>query len=129
MNSSLQLKSDCICPRYTQALFECTVTGTMFGATVWRGSALALCPGNETNVLHATSFLSRQMKCDGDDGSIVAQGVRIQNSHFTSRLMIDITPDMIGKTVECAYDDVMGNETKVGSLTIEKNIGPGKTVL
>ena len=123
---SLQLKNDCICPGYTRAIFECSITGSMFGATIWRGSALPDCSSNEIILLHGNYFSQPDaINCNSE--IIEAQGVRIHDNCFTSQLIIDITPDMIGKTVECNYDDATGNETTIGLLTIAQSIS-GKLV-
>ena len=63
------------------------------------------------------------MKCN--DGLIVGRGLRVQDNCFTSQLIINITSDMIGESVECIYDDALGNETIIGSLTIAET---GKTL-
>ena len=124
LKDSLKLLTTCVCPGYTKAFFECTVAGTTSGSTVWEGSAFHCANnGDEINILHKTGFMSREMKCN--DGIIVGRGLRVQDNCFTSQLIINITSDMIGESIECIYDDALGNETIIGSLTIAIT-GPGK---
>ena len=47
----------------------------------------------------------------------MGQGLRVEDNCYTSQLNITVRSDMIGKTIECVYDDV-NTETTVGSLRI-----------
>ena len=89
--------------------------------TVWRGSAFD-CENsnNEITLLHSRFVNGTIGTCN--NGSIFGRNIRIENGTcFTSQLSVTITPDMIGKSIECIHDDykyVNVTVTVVGSFTI-----------
>ena len=116
--------SDCASPglRYCDTLtFECTVVGGL--GTVWRGSAFD-CENsnNEITLLHSRFVNGTIGTCNND--SIIGRSIGVENGTcFTSQLSIMISPDLIGKTIECLHDDY--NTTVVGSFTISPIIITG----
>ena len=98
------------------------MVGRPTGITLWRGSALDNCRGQEISLLHY-QFTSVRKTCN--NGSIVAKGQELDsvNGSYTSQLNITVTCDMIGKTVECIHDDIQ-NITTVDSFNITV---PGKS--
>ena len=98
--------------------YECTVIGRRVGSTVWRGSAF-----NCTNVeiiLQHDRFTSENGGVHAcNNGLITAQSLTVDEEQmvYTSRLSVNVTDDLIGKSIECIHDNV-SNSTIVGSLNI-----------
>lgn len=115
------------CGNSCQNTYKCTVAGTSYGITVWRGSALSDCDTQEISLLHRR-FTDAHKTCN--NGAIVARGISniagngTDSEWYTSQLTVTVTPELIGKNVECAYDDVI-NVTTIGTLNIS---APGKTI-
>ena len=83
------------------------VIGSRFGATVWRGSAFN-CTSSEISLLHSAYAESSVLRAYGEcnNGSMIAQSLSIADSMwYTSQLNITLSADVIGKSVECHYDD------------------------
>ena len=97
------------------------VMGSNFGTTVWRGSAFD-CATGEISLPHAlysstVSYLRLSGECN--NGSIVAQGLETENgTKFTSQLNISVSAKVIGRNIDCFYDDANNNTKLVGSRTI-----------
>ena len=121
-NSELLLRSSCTCPGYTLT-YECRVMGERLGATVWEGSAFN-CLSNEITLLHRQFLESARGQCNS--GSIVGHSLRIDNGSYlvyTSQLNVTVSSDMIGKSIECFYDDQSGIKEVVGNLNITLSSG------
>ena len=105
------------CSEYTFT-YECTVVGRSSGMTVWRGSAFD-CIQEEIVLLHGQFTSENGIHAYGvcNNGSIVGEGHRTENGCYSSQLIVNLTPDIIGKTIECAHDDA-GNVSVIGLLTI-----------
>ena len=80
-------------------------------ATVWKGSAFDCMQSMNEIVLIHSSFESNinsssvaAGKCN--NGSIHAHSVRVEDNYYTSQLNLTVTANMIGKTVECVYDNI-----------------------
>ena len=99
--------------------------GSRYGTTVWSGSAFD-CSGGEITLLH--SFYAERTVSHAygecNNGSIVAQSLRVENMCYISQLNITVGTDMIGKSIECNYDD--GN-TETSQLVGALNINTGKS--
>ena len=114
-NASMIVISNCACPNYI-TIYECTVLGG--GTTVWQGSAL-----NCENTVNTILLLhSRFTSDDGtsstcNNGDIVGQSLRFENGLYTSQLKVKVRPDLIGRTVECHYDNGTA-VTTIGSAII-----------
>ena len=95
------------------------VMGTRFVATIWSGSAFD-CAGGEISLLHSlyNSTFEYHARAYGEcnNGSIVAQGLRIENGSYISQLNISVSTDRIGRNIECFYETT--NSTLVGSTVI-----------
>ena len=85
--------------------FECNVVGQ--GFTVWAGSAFN-CTGNEITLRHA-QFVDDTAVGECNSGNIVGRGIRVDGNIYTSHLNVTLTLEVIGKTVNCSYDDGSGN--------------------
>ena len=94
-------------------IFECTVYGGLGGSTVWQGSALdCMDTAHEINLLHQR-FEDNEgtvvMMCN--NGSIIGRSVGTKNCsaqyhcHYTSQLEVTVKHEMIGKTIDCVYDN------------------------
>ena len=117
------IKGDCVCPGLSLT-YECTVKGTVNGFTVWRGSAFD-CASNEIILRHRrfTSEEGAQGECNR--GLILGSSLRIvDGSFYTSQLSIRVSPEVIGKTIECILDDTNVTSKSIGNATI--NITTGK---
>ena len=111
-------QSDCAC--FGQTLtFECKVMGV--GSTVWSGSTFD-CPLREI-VLRHSQFLTQSGTCSG--GAIVAQGLSVVNSCFTSRLNLTLSSSLNGKSIKCALHNSSGT-TVLGTIFV--NITSGTTI-
>ena len=121
----LELKSDCTCPGYPLT-YECTVFGGQDGTTVWTGSAFN-CTNREISLFH--SDYGNTEGVYGECGNIRGQSVNTINSNisssvrgYVSRLIVRVTSDTIGKSIECQYDDGT-TYTSVGRVTIAATTG------
>ena len=91
--------SDCVCPGDILT-YKCTIMSSFFGATVWTGGALSsTCP--YIFLLHNRFHSIKQC----DNGTIVARSLSVEGNNYTSQLNVTITPNIIGKTVVCGYDN------------------------
>ena len=110
----LALVNGCACLNET-ITYECTVKGGIDGATVWRGSVFN-CSGNDINILH-NPLISGVGTCN--NGAIVAQKLtdRATDGFYTTQLNVTISPDVIGKSVECVYVHEQIT-TRIGAQTI-----------
>ena len=102
-STALVIASTCNCPEYS-ITYECTVLGGL--ATVWKGSAFDCQNSNNEIVLLHNRFNSHdgsQRFCN--NGAMVAQSVKTDDIYYTSQLRVTVTSDLIGKSVECHYDD------------------------
>ena len=84
--------------------------------TIWRGSAF--------NCSNSSSSNNEIILSDGGHGSepvtwcngaIVGQVVEAHNGSYTSQLAVTVNSDVIGKSIECAFQNSF---TEVGSYTI-----------
>ena len=115
-NTMSVLKSCYTCPG-DALTYECTVIGRRVGSTVWRGSAF-----NCTNVeivLQHKHFTSENGVHACNNGLITVQILTVDEEQrvYTSQLSVNVTDDLIGKSIECVHDNV-SNSTIVGSLNI-----------
>ena len=93
-------------------MYECTVVGSAIQSTVWRGNALDCSSG--ISLLHG-QFLDASGTCNG--GAILARITSYDGDRFTSQLIVNISLDLNGKEIQCAYDN--GRErTPVNTSTI-----------
>ena len=119
----LRNKTDCTCPGDTLT-FECAVMGKSYGLTVWTGSVFSNCLAVQEIVLFHSDIgangASTLRKCSYIHGnvSIVAQGLRVENGSYISQLNVTVTSDVIGKSIECLYDNQINTTTTVGSLNL-----------
>ena len=127
VSSRLEEKSTCTCLGYNLT-YECTISGHAGGLTVWEGSALD-CEStqNEIRLLHGR-FVSEDQRAYGtcNDGAVEGQSVKVEGDAYTSRLTVNVGSEMIGRSIECVYDD--GSITNpVGTATIAPTTGKDVT--
>ena len=97
------------------------MVGEPYGVTVWRGSALSSCSVHEITLLHrdfGVNTAAAFRNCYSSNSFIVAQGFKVENGSYISQLNVTVTSDVIGKSVECLYDNQIGTTTTVGSLNL-----------
>lgn len=117
----VSVNNDCIHPCDT-VTYECTVFGDQGGFTVWTGDFFAHCPNNKTVMIlqHEVAETSDSelnfidQVCN--NGNIVGWIVRVENGVYTSQLNVMLTSDIVGRSIECAYDN--GTIHKIGSLNL-----------
>ena len=100
-------------------MFECNITVSRGGLTVWKGTAFDCAhSNNEIHLLH--SRLNATGICN--DGAVVARlGVHDgEDSLYISQLNISInySTSVINKTVECVYDNGVLSNLTVGCHTL-----------
>ena len=112
--------NDCICPGDT-VRYECTVFGDYGGFTIWTGDFFHCSNGKRVVELRHHQLSNAQgggasntRTCN--DGNIVGRLIRVENGSFTSQLNVTLTSDIVGKSIECAYDN--GTIHSIGSLNL-----------
>ena len=109
------IKSSCVCPGYILTI-ECTVNGTSYGITTWRGdSEVFVCHGMEITLLH-NRFTTDKDECNNGSVHVIGKGLKVEGNQYTSQLNVTLKENMIGKTIECYYEG--GGQTLVDSVTI-----------
>ena len=112
------------CEHGTTIVLECSILGG--GATVWQGNLFNQCQNHDDIVLRHSQFNSTgamiNITCD-NNLSVSGYAVDVNENMYTSRLIIDFSKDLSGKTVECANQSksIIGNYV----ITIE----PGKQIV
>lgn len=103
---SLITSKTCICPG-KEAIFQCSVTNS--STTVWQGTALRECWGDNVIVLRHSQFGSGHVinKTCGPIGEVIGESVSIDNDSsiapvYVSRLTINFSENLYNKTIECA---------------------------
>ena len=86
-----------------ELVVECTITGGR--ATVWKGTIFDDCQNDEIVLRHSqfTSGIEIHALC-GARGPVVGRSVSIANGSFTSQLLVNISEDLLGRTIECANE-------------------------
>ena len=86
--------------------FSCDAGG--LGTTVWKGSAL-FCPSsnNEIVLLHSRVHASNST-CN--ENNIVAWLIRNGSSTISQVKIINVTPDLNGRNIECFHDNGTSEE-------------------
>ena len=86
--------------------------------TIWNGSVFD-CSGNDIALIHSRFGSNPGEEAAGEcnNGSIYARGVSVHGNCYTSQLNINVTSDMIGKTISCVHDTLSG-VIVVGTLTV-----------
>ena len=89
---------DCVCQGYNLT-YECTVIDG--AATIWRGTAFDCPMTNNELVILSMEFISRSCS----NNALLLQTIRSENGSSTSQLTVQISDEINGTTVECAYDN------------------------
>ena len=100
--SELRDVSSCVCPE-CELVVECTITGR--GATVWQGTIFDGCQNEKITLRHSqfTSGTVINRSC-GTRQPIVGRSVSVANRSFVSQLLVNVSEDLVGKTIECANE-------------------------
>ena len=80
---------------------ECTITGG--AATVWQGTIFNDCQNDKITLHHSefTSGIVIQELC-GTRVPIVGRSGLVAGDSYTSQLLVNISEDLLGRTIECA---------------------------
>ena len=78
---------------------------------MWSGTAFNNCAGNTITLLHNFFTASGGDVKMCNDGAIVARSVGVEGNNYTSQLNINVTYELGGETVMCAYDDGTSGNT------------------
>ena len=117
-SNQLSLINQCTCLGFTQT-YECTIVAEG-GATIWKGSAINCTEIDGEIILSHSSAQTRGCF----DSSITAYGDRIEDNHYVSRLNImNLSSNMINKSVQCIYSNGISTDTVVGTDYIEITTG------
>lgn len=111
-----QLTTQGPCPE-SNLLLECSAERTLL--TVFRGSLLNCSnTNNEITLLHSRFNTTSGTNGTCNNGRILGYSLPDNTSSncYISQLCITVTPDIIGKTIECAYDN--GTTEIIGSYLI-----------
>ena len=118
----VSISNDCIRPCDT-VTYECTVVGSPGGLTVWAGDFFVHCLNGKrvmtlrhspTQVGETSEFTDRTC----NNGSIVGRIIRVENDSYTSQLNVTLTSDIVGRSIECSYDN--GTIHRIGSLNLTR---------
>ena len=98
--------------------------GELGGTTVWQGSEVFNCTSREISLFH--SDYEAIEGAYGECGDIVGHSVKtvtddVNNSPsmgYVSQLTVTIRPSIIGKNIECLYDDGTTSEEMGRSMII-----------
>ena len=99
---------------------ECTITGG--GATVWQGTVFDSCQNDKITLRHSkfNTGIVLNETC-GTMQPIVGRSVSIADGSYTSQLLVNISEDLFGRTIECA-----NNSGQIfGSKQIDTSSIPG----
>ena len=89
-----------MCPG-CELVVECTITGG--GGTVWQGTIFDSCPNDKITLRHSlfNTGIVLNESC-GTMQPIVGRSVSIADGSYTSQLLVNISEDLFGRTIECA---------------------------
>lgn len=112
---------ECICPGYISNYF-CTVFGN--GFTQWRGSSFSCSLSGNEIILPHSNFHGDGIAMECNNGRIIGKSVdfNLQQNIYTSRLSVNISKELNGLTILCAYDNNTA-VTTIGLLTIRISSG------
>ena len=114
------MHGECACPGQ-QVAYECTTTGGT--STVWKANFFT-CPNNAIPLRHSqfNSNVSAVGECN--NRMIVANGLHVSGSNYTSQITITVSENMIGEMLQCVQDNGRF-ETIVGQVILENNLSSG----
>lgn len=108
------------CPGFNLVL-ECS-TEPGGPLTVFQGNLINCSnTNNEITLLHSRFNALTEIHGICNNGTILGYSLPVNTSSscYISQLLITVTPDMIGKTIQCVYDN--GVTTKeIGNFSIER---------
>ena len=104
--------NECICPG-DQLTYNCTVQGSLSGATIWSGTDFSGCQQNEILLQHHQYTRPGGSTGTCNNGAIVGQSLGVQGNNYTSQLNVTITPETAGRTITCAYDALTGQDITI----------------
>ena len=97
--------------------------GTDAGFTVWRGSALN-CASKDIILRHNRFSSVEGAMGECNEGSIVGHSLRLESgSFYISQLIVRVSPEVIGRGIECIHDDANVTFRLIGSTTVNITSG------
>ena len=108
--------------------YECTVSGSGSGATIWKGTAFdCSLISNEFVIFHDINYTSQKPQtCN--NGAIIGQVVRAENDSYTSQITIQVSDELNGTTVVCAHDNGT-DSVEIGSAILNITTGSAANLL
>ena len=113
--------NNCLCPGDV-VTYECTVVGDYGGITIWMGDFFRCLANSRVIELVHNQLITNRPEGEAfnartcNDGNIVGRIVRVENGRYISQLNVTLTSDIVGKSIECAYDN--GTVYRIGSLNL-----------
>ena len=122
LNPNFRLKSGCLCHQtdVRNLTYECSVVGA--GNTFWRGSAINCPMRNNEILLRHSLFPTTGTIVECNNGNLSARSLGVENNCYTSQLRVLFSPDLLGRTIVCLYDNLSSEEV-VGNATIAITTG------
>ena len=113
VGATLEVIPECVCPG-EKLTYRCTVHGEATGATLWYGTAFSGCQQDPEEILLQHRHFTQPGGITGtcNNRNIVGQSLGVQGNSYTSQLNVTITPDIVGKTITCAYDSLSSDLTQ-----------------
>ena len=101
--------------------YKCRVVGKGTVSVVWKGSAFSCPQANNDITLLSQENATIIKSCNNEtiSGKIVRAD---ENGTLISQLNVTLTDEVIGKGLECAYNDGITEDT-VGSLNVAESYG------
>ena len=102
-------------------ILECS-TAERVGSTVFQGDLLDCSSSpNEIALLHSRFNMSAGTSGTCNSGKVHGYSLPINSSEpcYTSQLHIIVSPDWIGKSIKCVYDNGTTTE-EIGNISIEQ---------
>ena len=99
--------------------FECSIA-EIVGTTVFQGEFLDCSSSNEIVLLHSR-FKNMTASVICNDGKVRGYSLSANDSEpcYTSQLQVMVSPDIIGRSITCAYDNGI-TEEEIGNYSFEQ---------
>ena len=123
MESNFHVKESCLCPGATvhNLTYECTTVG--HGTTLWRGTAFNCSASGHAIALRHNRFTTPDGAYDQcNNGNITGHSLQVEGERYTSQIHIVVTPDLLGRTIECIHNNLTSYEL-IGNATIAITTG------
>ena len=112
------MKDGCLCPMAVvhNLTYECTTVGP--GITIWRGTAFnCTARAHRIALRHSLFITPRGASEECNNGNIIGHSLRVEKGHYTSRIHVLFSLDLLGHTIDCIHNSNSSNEL-IGNSTI-----------